>query len=87
MGTDDGNTLGRNVCYAAYTQGSFGEEFTEQKVKLADFPRCALVSEGNAHDPLLDLRRVGKCDERPQAHPRLFRRAGQAHEGGINSIQ
>ena len=75
------------MCYAAYTQGSFGEEFTEQKVKLADFPRCDLVSRGNAHDPLLDLGRVGKCDERQQVQPRLFRRAGQAHEGRINSIQ
>jgi hypothetical protein len=74
------------VCYAAYTQGSFGKEFTEQKVKLADFAHCGLFPRGNAHDPLPDLGRIGKYDERQQAHPRLFRRAAQAHEGRINSI-
>ena len=75
------------MCRAAYTQGSFCEELTEEKIKLADILGFGPLPRSNAHDPMPDLGRVGKCDERPQANPRLFRRAGQTHEGRINSIQ
>ena len=82
----DGKTLRRNVCLAAYSERGFSKELTKQKVKPTDPLRRGRLPGGDPHDPLPDFGRVGKCGERQQAHLRLIRRAGEAHQGRVDAV-